>query len=65
MKKNPTLITFSAEAAPLQTAAPESATTEQSTPTPKRGFKPRWLRLQRRERKLKEARALAVRASVG
>jgi hypothetical protein len=33
----------------------------------KRGFKPRWLRLQRRERKLKEAqaRALALRPVVG
>ena len=33
----------------------------------KRGFKPRWLRLQRRERKLKEAqaRALALRPIVG
>ena len=27
---------------------------------PKRGFKPRWLRLQRRERKFREARALAL-----
>lgn len=33
----------------------------------KRGFKPRWLRLQRRERKLKEAqaRALTLRTVVG
>jgi len=31
----------------------------------KRGFKPRWLRLQRRERKLKEARVLASRVVIG
>jgi hypothetical protein len=65
MKKNPTLVTSSAETEPVRSTAPESAPTEQSTPAPKRGFKPRWLRLQRRERKLREARALALRASVG
>lgn len=48
---------------------PEPATsavraTVVATP-PKRGFKPRWLRLQRRERKLREARALAARAVIG
>lgn len=31
----------------------------------KRGFKPRWLRLQRRERKLREARAALLRPIVG
>jgi hypothetical protein len=53
MNKNPTLTTL-----PAEDAHPAAATGANS---PKRGFKPRWLRLQRRERKLKEARALALR----
>ena len=40
-------------------------TSEITVPAQKRGFKPRWLRLQRRERKLREARALALRPVVG
>lgn len=62
MNKNQT-ITLSARA-----EAPESTalrTAQPEAPAPKRGFKPRWLRLQRRERKLKEARALALRPVVG
>ena len=38
---------------------------ENAVPAQKRGFKPRWLRLQRRERKLREARAMALRPVVG
>jgi hypothetical protein len=48
---------------------PEPATGMVQSPagtTPqKRGFKPRWLRLQRRERKLREARAIAARTVIG
>jgi hypothetical protein len=56
-------------ALPVQAGAADSAAVPTSAagaaPSPKRGFKPRWLRLQRRERKLKEARALALRPVVG
>lgn len=39
--------------------ARDSVPQEAAAPT-KRGFKPRWLRLKRRERKLKEARATGL-----
>lgn len=60
-----TVNALSAKTGAVQTAAPHPATPEAPEATPKRGFKPRWLRLQRRERKLKEARALALRPIVG
>lgn len=60
MNKNLTPITFSATTDAPELAAPRTAAPDAAVPTPKRGFKPRWLRLQRRERKLKEARALAA-----
>ncbi len=62
MNKNQT-ITLSAEAENPESTAPRL--TQPEAPAPKRGFKPRWLRLQRRERKLKEARTLALRPAVG
>ena len=57
--------TTSAKTGAPESAAPRPAIPEATETTPKRGFKPRWLRLQRRERKLKEARALALRPIVG
>ena len=51
--------------ADVPNSAPIAAAPDSAVPAPKRGFKPRWLRLQRRERKLREARALALRPVVG
>lgn len=62
MNKNQT-IALSAKAENAELTAPRAA--ESDAPPQKRGFKPRWLRLQRRERKLREARALALRPVVG
>ena len=64
MNKNLKSIPLSATAE-VANSAPAAAAPDSATPAPKRGFKPRWLRLQRRERKLREARALALRPVVG
>jgi hypothetical protein len=64
-QKNPNAIAHSAEAVIGDAAAAGPVNLEPLAPSPKRGFKPRWLRLQRRERKLREARAMAVRPIVG
>jgi hypothetical protein len=64
MNKDLTSTAFSAKAHAADLTAPPAAA-ESTVPAQKRGFKPRWLRLQRRERKLREARALALRPVVG
>ena len=58
MNKNLNSTTLSVKADVSESPA---ITPEITVPAQKRGFKPRWLRLQRRERKLREARALALR----
>lgn len=60
MNKNLMPTTLAVETDVPQSTAPRAAAPDGCETTPKRGFKPRWLRLQRRERKLKEARALAA-----
>jgi hypothetical protein len=65
MNKHLESIVPSSEAAILECASAGSDSTESAVPPKKRGFKPRWLRLQRRERKLREARALSLRPVVG
>jgi hypothetical protein len=65
MNKNLKPVSLSVSAEVPDAAATVSTAPGSTAPSPKRGFKPRWLRLQRRERKLREARALAVRPLVG
>jgi hypothetical protein len=64
MKKNSNLIALEVTPAAADSTA-AAAGSENAVPAQKRGFKPRWLRLQRRERKLREARAMALRPVVG
>jgi hypothetical protein len=59
-------VTFTASSGAELPAPEPSSVPARETATPqKKGFKPRWLRLQRRERKLREARALAARPVIG